>query len=403
MAPSDEAELNRSLRSRSRSTPPAPSATRATTCRLQLRRRRSTNRSAQPRRRNGRSARAARSAKAPTRRSSPTAPWRRTRWLAAEELAAEGIYVGVIDARFCKPRRRRDARPRAPARATRCSRSKITPCKTASARAVLEYAVAHGLPTDHLTRLGMPDRLIAHATRKEQLAEVGLDPAGIARKRARCGSRSGMRWCVKLVWLIYGECPPHPRRGKPGRVTPHELTAEFKLATRTSCVFSSRCRIASPLRKFLVDYLTTVHCQLCAISDELLTACSRSNSAAGFGSRGGELEYCARAESSEFWSMWDFIDQRLGQQSLSMMASRRRFEIIRSSLRSMRRRRAAADVWKNGTASPGGTSLPPTRLPYVVGMIERWAAQRVARFLGAYHRAMAWLWKADRSAACCRH
>jgi len=27
----------------------------------------------------------------------------------------------------------------------------------------------------------MPDRLIAHATRKEQLAEVGLDPAGIAR------------------------------------------------------------------------------------------------------------------------------------------------------------------------------------------------------------------------------
>jgi 1-deoxy-D-xylulose-5-phosphate synthase len=46
--------------------------------------------------------------------------------------------------------------------------------------AVLEYAVSHGLPTAHVTRLGMPDRLIAHATRKEQLAEVGLDPAGIA-------------------------------------------------------------------------------------------------------------------------------------------------------------------------------------------------------------------------------
>jgi hypothetical protein len=26
----------------------------------------------------------------------------------------------------------------------------------------------------------MPDRLVPHATRKEQLAEVGLDPAGIA-------------------------------------------------------------------------------------------------------------------------------------------------------------------------------------------------------------------------------
>jgi 1-deoxy-D-xylulose-5-phosphate synthase len=47
--------------------------------------------------------------------------------------------------------------------------------------AVLEYAVAHNLPTTNLTRLGHPDRLIAHATRKEQLAEVGLDPLGIAR------------------------------------------------------------------------------------------------------------------------------------------------------------------------------------------------------------------------------
>ena len=47
--------------------------------------------------------------------------------------------------------------------------------------AVLEYAVAHRLPTESITRLGMPDRLIAHATRKEQLTEVALDPAGIAR------------------------------------------------------------------------------------------------------------------------------------------------------------------------------------------------------------------------------
>jgi 1-deoxy-D-xylulose-5-phosphate synthase len=47
--------------------------------------------------------------------------------------------------------------------------------------AVLEFAVAHRFATEDITRLGMPDRLIAHATRKEQLAEVGLDPAGIAR------------------------------------------------------------------------------------------------------------------------------------------------------------------------------------------------------------------------------
>ena len=46
---------------------------------------------------------------------------------------------------------------------------------------MLEYAATHDLPTDQVTRLGMPDRLIAHATRKEQLTEVGLDPTGIAR------------------------------------------------------------------------------------------------------------------------------------------------------------------------------------------------------------------------------
>jgi 1-deoxy-D-xylulose-5-phosphate synthase len=47
--------------------------------------------------------------------------------------------------------------------------------------AVLEYAAAHQLLTEQITRLGMPDRLIAHATRPQQLAEVGLDAAGIAR------------------------------------------------------------------------------------------------------------------------------------------------------------------------------------------------------------------------------
>jgi 1-deoxy-D-xylulose-5-phosphate synthase len=45
--------------------------------------------------------------------------------------------------------------------------------------AIVEYAVAHGLETRAITMLGMPDRLIAHATRKDQLAEVGLDSVGI--------------------------------------------------------------------------------------------------------------------------------------------------------------------------------------------------------------------------------
>ncbi len=98
---------------------------------------------------------------------------------AAEELASDGISAGVIDARFCKPI---DADMLAQV---------LTPghpvltiedhsLQNGFGSAVLEYASSHRLPIEHLTRLGMPDRLISHATRKEQLAEVGLDAPGIA-------------------------------------------------------------------------------------------------------------------------------------------------------------------------------------------------------------------------------
>ena len=98
---------------------------------------------------------------------------------AAESLEQEGLSVGVIDARFCKPldgaMLRRTLRPGHPV---------LTVEDHALANgfgsAVLELAVTQGLPTAHLRRLGMPDRLVAHATRPQQLAEVGLDAAGIA-------------------------------------------------------------------------------------------------------------------------------------------------------------------------------------------------------------------------------
>src|SRR5688572_2841270 len=100
--------------------------------------------------------------------------------IAAEELAAEGLSVGVIDARFCKP-----VDGEMLARVLTSGQPVLTvedhALQNGFGTAVLEYAAAHGLPTEQITRLGMPDRLISHATRKEQLAEVGLDPAGIAR------------------------------------------------------------------------------------------------------------------------------------------------------------------------------------------------------------------------------
>jgi 1-deoxy-D-xylulose-5-phosphate synthase len=99
---------------------------------------------------------------------------------AAEELASEGISVGVIDARFCKPIDG-DILTRVLSPGHPVLTIEDHSLQNGFGTAVVEYAVTHGLPTAHLSRLGMPDRLIAHATRKEQLAEIGLDAAGIAR------------------------------------------------------------------------------------------------------------------------------------------------------------------------------------------------------------------------------
>lgn len=99
---------------------------------------------------------------------------------AADQLSGEGLSVGVIDARFCKP-----VDGEMLSRILRAGRPVITvedhSLQNGFGSAVLEYAAAHGLPVDKLHRLGMPDRLVAHATRPQQLAEVGLDAPGIAR------------------------------------------------------------------------------------------------------------------------------------------------------------------------------------------------------------------------------
>jgi 1-deoxy-D-xylulose-5-phosphate synthase len=99
--------------------------------------------------------------------------------LAADELSAEGVSVEVIDARFCKP-----VDGEMLARVLTSGRPVLTvedhSLQNGFGGAVVEHAVANNLPTEPITCLGMPDRLIAHATRKEQLAEVGLDSRGIA-------------------------------------------------------------------------------------------------------------------------------------------------------------------------------------------------------------------------------
>jgi len=98
--------------------------------------------------------------------------------VAAEQLEAEGVSVEIIDARFCKP-----LDGEMLARVLRTNHAVLTledhSLQNGFGTAVLEYAATHDLPVADLTRLGMPDRLIGHASRPQQLAEVGLDVAGI--------------------------------------------------------------------------------------------------------------------------------------------------------------------------------------------------------------------------------
>jgi 1-deoxy-D-xylulose-5-phosphate synthase len=47
---------------------------------------------------------------------------------------------------------------------------------------VLEACNAAGLPTERIHRLGMPEKWIYQDSRSNQLAEVGIDATGIARK-----------------------------------------------------------------------------------------------------------------------------------------------------------------------------------------------------------------------------
>jgi 1-deoxy-D-xylulose-5-phosphate synthase len=99
---------------------------------------------------------------------------------AAELLAAEGVDVRVYNARFAKPIDTDMLRA-----AIGADHPVITVEDHSLAggfgSAVLEAAQELRLRTDRIVRLGMPvDRFIKHGTRAGQLAECGIDAAGIA-------------------------------------------------------------------------------------------------------------------------------------------------------------------------------------------------------------------------------
>lgn len=97
---------------------------------------------------------------------------------AAERLREEGLDVGVINARFAKPLDTATI-----LRAIEQSPFVITIEESTLCggfgSAVLEAANSAGLRTEHIRRLGIPDRFIEHGDRDELLADLGLGVNGL--------------------------------------------------------------------------------------------------------------------------------------------------------------------------------------------------------------------------------
>jgi 1-deoxy-D-xylulose-5-phosphate synthase len=97
---------------------------------------------------------------------------------AAEMLLADGIEVGVINARFVKPLDRELL-----VEAAREYGTLVTVEDNVLAggfgAAVVELLADEGL-SPRVVRLGIPDRFIEHAKPEEQHEEVGISPSAIA-------------------------------------------------------------------------------------------------------------------------------------------------------------------------------------------------------------------------------
>ncbi|MSQ95982.1 MAG: 1-deoxy-D-xylulose-5-phosphate synthase [Gemmataceae bacterium] len=98
---------------------------------------------------------------------------------ATEKLKAEGLEVGVVNARFAKPLDRTTVL-KAIEEATVVVTVEEGTLEGGFGSAVLECANAAGVDSRNVVRLGIPDRFIEHAERNELLADLGLNADGIA-------------------------------------------------------------------------------------------------------------------------------------------------------------------------------------------------------------------------------
>ena len=97
---------------------------------------------------------------------------------AAERLAKDGLDVGVINARFLRPLDE-ETITKAINETPFVITVEESTLNGGFGSAVLETANDARLRTDHIRRLGIPDRFIEHGSRDELLADLGLDVAGL--------------------------------------------------------------------------------------------------------------------------------------------------------------------------------------------------------------------------------
>lgn len=97
---------------------------------------------------------------------------------AAKILRAEGLDVGVVNARFAKPLDTDTILKAVDECGFVITVEESTLCGGFGS-AVLEAANDAGLRTNHIKRLGIPDRFVEHGERAELLADVGLDVDGL--------------------------------------------------------------------------------------------------------------------------------------------------------------------------------------------------------------------------------
>ena len=98
---------------------------------------------------------------------------------AERQLSDRGLSIGVVNARFAKPL---DAALIGGLIATG---KPLVVCEDHAAiggfgSAVLEAASSSNLGAENVRLLGLPDHFIAHASRREQLAQAGLDADHLA-------------------------------------------------------------------------------------------------------------------------------------------------------------------------------------------------------------------------------